>query len=80
MVLWIVSLYFAFVVVIYFFPTANVPFTLRRGFFKFLPLLVFAVACTEGARRLSTWVDRWENGVSTRTAPTATRTAKPARR
>jgi hypothetical protein len=59
-ILAILLFYLTFALTIYHFNAANVPYTFRRGFFKFLPLLLLAAAQTDLSRRFSQWLYRLE--------------------
>ena len=58
--LMLAMLYVAFGFIVYHFPAANVPYTFRRGFFKFLPLFLYCWALTGGLRQLSAWLWKLE--------------------
>jgi len=61
MLVWIFFLFLVFAMVIVEFPSANVPYTFRRGFFKFVPLLMAANLLGAGVQWLSRGIIKWEN-------------------
>jgi hypothetical protein len=57
---WVLLLFIVFGLIIFHFPLANVPFTFRRGYFKFFPIFLFYAANSSLMLMLSKRIDNWE--------------------
>jgi hypothetical protein len=59
---WLGYLFVAFILVVAWFPAASVEFTVKRGFLKLLPVMVFYMGQSRALAVLSERVAAWEGG------------------
>jgi len=59
---WVAILYLGFVAILFALPAASLEGTLKRGFFKFFPVMAFYLAESRLLRLLSERIVRWEQG------------------
>jgi len=60
LLLWIASIYIGFVLILGMFPSAVIDWTIKRGFFKFFPLLYFFIASSQLSKWLDSKISSWE--------------------
>ena len=59
---WIAILLIGFVILVAVFPAATVDYTVKRGYFKLFPIMIWYMGGSRALSELSVRLRTWENG------------------